>query len=60
MDKDGNLSRRRFKVINEHNKYYGREGFLIRENDYDLMLSIENNEYESRLIFDSSEVEEIV
>lgn len=49
-----------FKVTSEYNYYFGREGALIRENEHDVVLSIENNDFESRLIFDKTEVEEVI
>jgi hypothetical protein len=52
---------RHFKVINKNNRYFDYRGVLITENEYDLVLKIcDVGGWEPNLIFDKSEVEEII
>jgi hypothetical protein len=50
-----------FKVINKNNCYFEYEGVLITENEHDLVLKVSDvGGWESNLIFDKSEVEEVI
>ena len=53
------MSKRRFKVVNENQLYFEREGVLVYENQHELMLRVDCGEYSEDVIFDKSEVEEI-
>jgi hypothetical protein len=50
-----------FKVINKNNYFFEYEGVLVTENKHDLVLKVfDVGGWESNLIFDKSEVEEVV
>lgn len=49
-----------FKITNKNNYWYKYEGILVHENELDLVLKISDvGGWESNLVFDKSEVEEV-